>query len=138
MKNPLKRKDRRIHTRLDNVLMARIRILGDKVSKSYTGITKNIGEGGFCIELTGNIAELIDRLDKDTTVFETYIEIPDFYEPLKFMCKVKWFTESTGANYPSVIGLALKDLKSPDYKKFLDYMVKEFTEEFGSQKKKGK
>lgn len=55
-------KERRAYVRLERSLPVRIKIFSNQMSKTYTATTKNISQGGLCLEIYQDTQQLIENL----------------------------------------------------------------------------
>jgi len=55
-------KERRAYVRLERSLPVRFKIFTNQMSKTYTATTKNISQGGLCLEIYQDTRQLIDNL----------------------------------------------------------------------------
>ena len=55
-------KERRAYARLERSLPVRFKIFANQTSKTYTATTKNISQGGLCLEIYQDTQELIENL----------------------------------------------------------------------------
>ena len=59
---PFGSKARRAYARLERSLPVRFKISTEKMNKTYTATTKNISQGGICLEIHQDTQELIENL----------------------------------------------------------------------------
>src|SRR5210317_1807536 len=55
-------KERRAYVRLERSLPVQFKISANQMSKTYTATTKNISQGGLCLEIYQDARQLIENL----------------------------------------------------------------------------
>ena len=130
-------KERRAYVRLEKSLPVRIRISDKQMNKTYTATTKNISQGGLCLEIYQVTPELIQNLsvadfkigiDLDTLV--PPLPTADPATPAWINSRVDWTRKPTAKDPAMLIGLEFESLPDEARKRIHNYIVGEFVKHY--------
>jgi c-di-GMP-binding flagellar brake protein YcgR len=126
-------KERRSYVRVDAELPVRFRINDHSPGKIYTGATKNISQGGLCVEVVRQQNELIEALSsiKQQPSFEVQLALPDRNgEPdhaVDWIAgRLDWAEKPTDKNPVFRMGLGFVDLEEEVRRKLYDFVLGAF------------
>lgn len=80
--NMIGRKDRRKYTRLDAYFLAKYRLVSDPNKESVLASVKDIGGGGICMRVEGDIPV--------SSIIQIYINFPQVLQSVPTLAKVVW------------------------------------------------
>jgi c-di-GMP-binding flagellar brake protein YcgR len=130
-------KERRAYVRLERSLPVRIKIFADQMSNTYTATTKNISQGGLCLEIYQDTQQLIENLA--TADFKVGIDLDTLIPqpqttasttPAWINSRVDWSRKPTAKNPAMLIGLEFDGLTDEARKRIHDYIVEEFVKRY--------
>jgi hypothetical protein len=133
-------KERRQFIRLDRELMVHFKIIEQSPEQVYDGKTCNISQGGVCIEVDGEIENLVKKLKEIKPVVHIAIELTDLYKPDELKTTPQWinglmfwvkkpFLKSNHCQ----IGLAFQNIEEKASERIHNYIMKEFVASYGNQ-----
>ena len=130
-------KERRAYVRLERSLPVRIKISANQMSKTYTATTKNISQGGLCLEIYQDARQLIENLaTADSKVgidLDTLIPRPHTAAsatPAWINSRVDWSRKPTAKNPAMLLGLEFEGVTDEARKRIHDYIVEEFVKRY--------
>jgi c-di-GMP-binding flagellar brake protein YcgR len=130
-------KERRAYVRLERSLPVRFKIFTNQMSKTYTATTKNISQGGLCLEIYQDARQLIENLaTADSKVgidLDTLIPRPHTATsatPAWINSRVDWSRKPTAKNPAMLIGLEFEGVTDEARKRIHDYIVEEFVKRY--------
>ena len=130
-------KERRAYVRLERSLPVRFKIFTNQMSKTYTATTKNISQGGLCLEIYQDARQLIENLaTADSKVgidLDTLIPRPHTAAsatPAWINSRVDWSRKPTAKNPAMLIGLEFEGVTEEARKRIHDYIVEEFVKRY--------
>lgn len=116
--------ERRKYIRLNSIFPIEFHLV-DPVSKQrfsplYQAFTRNVSEGGMCLEVNGLPGEVIEVLLKGN-LLELIINLP-FKNPIKAFAQLRWYREEKGG-YPNryALGVEYIDIAPSERKKIFRY-----------------
>ena len=130
-------KERRAYVRLETSLPVRFKISTEKLNKTYTATTKNISQGGICLEIHQDTQGLIEDLsaadskigiDLDTMLPRppaAASTTPDWIDS-----RVDWARKPTAKDPAMLIGLEFEAVTDEARKRIHDYIVAEFVKNY--------
>jgi c-di-GMP-binding flagellar brake protein YcgR len=130
-------KERRAYVRLERSLPVRIKIFSNQMSKTYTATTKNISQGGLCLEIYQDTQQLIENLvaadskvgiDLDTLIPQSLTSAST--APAWINSRVDWSRKPTAKNPAMLIGLEFEGVTDEARKRIHDYIVEEFVKRY--------
>ena len=130
-------RERRAYVRLDQSLPVRFKISTEKINKTYTATTKNISQGGICLEIHRDTEELIENLsaagskigiDLDTMLPRPPAVASKTHEWVN--SRVDWTRKPTDKDPAMLIGLEFEGVTDEARKRIHDYIVKEFVKNY--------
>ena len=130
-------KERRAYVRLERSLPVRFKIFTNQMSKTYTATTKNISQGGLCLEIYQDTRQLIDNLaaadskvgiDLDTLIPQPHTAASS--APAWINSRVDWSRKPTVKNPAMLIGLEFEGVTDEARKRIHDYIVEEFVKRY--------
>jgi len=107
------------------------------MSKTYTATTKNISQGGLCLEIYQDTRQLIENLatadskigiDLDTLIPQPHTA--DSTTPAWINSRVDWSRKPTAKNPAMLIGLEFEGVTDEARKRIHDYIVEEFVKRY--------
>jgi hypothetical protein len=123
-------RERRSYVRVDRELPIRYRIKGHPSGQIYTGATKNISQGGLCVEIIRHQDELIETLSsiKKQPFLEVELTLPGRNgqpgpQTDWITGRVDWLRNPTAKNPVSLIGLGFVDLHEEVRRKIYDFVL---------------
>ncbi|MDH3800055.1 MAG: PilZ domain-containing protein [Desulfobacterales bacterium] len=130
-------KERRAYVRLERSLPVRFKIFTNQMSKTYTATTKNISQGGLCLEIYQDARQLIENLaTADSKVgidLDTLIPRPHTAAsatPAWINSRVDWSRKPTAKNPAMLLGLEFEGVTDEARKRIHDYIVEEFVKRY--------
>ena len=130
-------RERRAYVRLDQSLPVRFKISTEKINKTYTATTKNISQGGICLEIHRDTEELIENLSaagsKIGIDLDTMLPRPPAVAsqtPEWVNSRVDWTRKPTDKDPAMLIGLEFEGVTDEARKRIHDYIVKEFVKNY--------
>lgn len=130
-------KERRAYVRLERSLPVRIKISANQMSNTYTATTKNISQGGLCLEIYQDTQQLIENLA--AADFKVGIDLDILIpKPLSaasatpdwISSRVDWSRKPTTKNPAMLIGLEFDDLTDEARKRIHSYIVEQFVKRY--------
>ena len=130
-------KERRAYVRLERSLPVRIKISANQMSNTYTATTKNISQGGLCLEIYQDTRQLIENLaaadskvgiDLDTLIPQPHTSASK--APAWISSRVDWSRKPTAKNPAMLIGLEFEGVTDEARKRIHDYIVEEFVKRY--------
>lgn len=130
-------KERRAYVRLERSLPVQFKISADQMSKTYTATTKNISQGGLCLEIYQDTQQLIENLatadskvgiDLDTLIPQPHTAAST--TPAWISSRVDWSRKPTAKNPAMLIGLEFEGVTDEARKRIHDYIVEEFVKRY--------
>jgi len=136
-------KERRAYFRLDRALTVRLRLSGNNPPKTYAATTKNISQGGLCVEVRHHQKELIEKLcsarEDSELNLEASIQTPTAEiaaKPTWIKCKLDWAKPSATKDPALTMGLTFQKLAESTRKQIRDYIVEAFVKCYGMNDRK--
>ena len=130
-------RERRAYVRLDQSLPVRFKISTEKINKTYTATTKNISQGGICLEIHLDTEELIENLSAAGSNIgidlDTMLPRPPAVAsqtPEWVNSRVDWTRKPTDKDPAMLIGLEFEGVTDEARKRIHDYIVKEFVKNY--------
>lgn len=130
-------KERRAYVRLEISLPVRFKIYTEKMSKTYTATTKNISQGGICLEIYQDTRELLENISADCSKIDvdldTMLPRPTVAAPAPpawINSRVDWARKPTSKNPAMLIGLEFEGIPDDARKRIHDYIVAEFVKNY--------
>ena len=130
-------KERRAYVRLEISLPVRFKISTEKINKTYTATTKNISQGGICLEIYQDTRELIENLaaadSKIGIDLDTMLPRPPAAAstpPAWINSRVDWARKPTSKDPAMLIGLEFEGVTDDARKRIHDYIVAEFVKNY--------
>jgi len=130
-------KERRAYVRLERSLPVQFKISADQMSKTYTATTKNISQGGLCLEIYQDARQLIENLatadskvgiDLDTLIPQPHTSASK--APAWISSRVDWSRKPTAKNPAMLLGLEFEGVTDEARKRIRDYIVEEFVKRY--------
>jgi c-di-GMP-binding flagellar brake protein YcgR len=130
---PFNGEERRAYVRLERSLPVRFKIYTEQLSKIYTGKTKNISQGGLCLEIQQDTRQLLENLsgadlkvhvDLDTLIPQPSTAVST--KPAWINSRVDWSRKPTAKDQAMLIGLEFESVTDEARKRIHDYIVEEF------------
>ena len=132
--------ERRAYVRLEKSLPVRFRISGNSSSQTHTATTKNISQGGLCIEIQDNQEALKQALTAANTQIGIDINtlIPQPTEAVSKTSqwvngRVDWTRELNQPDQTLLLGLEFENLSEMARKRIRDYLVDQFFHQYPQQ-----
>ena len=130
-------KERRAYVRLEGSLAVRFKIFTKQMSKTYTATTKNISQGGLCLEIQQDTEELLENLSatdhKIGIDLDALIPRPNTAasaKPAWINSRVDWTRKPTPKNPAMMMGLEFEGVTDEARKRIHDYIVEEFVKRY--------
>ncbi|MGD2097489.1 MAG: PilZ domain-containing protein [Desulfobacterales bacterium] len=136
--------ERRAYVRLEKSLPVRLKITGNPTNQTFTLTTKNISQGGICLEIQKQQEALLRALsaanhsigiDLNTLIPQNSKGASE--RPLWVRGRVDWTRELDEAARPLQVGLEFEDLTEEARKRIRDYIVNQFLRQYPSHHKSG-
>lgn len=135
--NSFNGKERRAYVRLHRSLPVRFKILAEQTSKTYTATTKNISQGGLCLEIYQDTPELRENLcgsgPKISIDLDTLIPQPSTAASVKsawISSRVDWARKPTAKNPAMLIGIEFEGVTEDARKRIHEYIVEEMVKRY--------
>jgi len=116
--------ERRKYIRLNSIFPIEFHLVDStskqRLSPLYQAFTRNVSEGGMCLELNGLPGEVIENLLKGN-LLELIINLP-LKNPIKAFARLRWYKEERGG-YPSkyLLGVEYVDITHSERKRIFNY-----------------
>ena len=130
-------RERRSYVRVDRELPIRFRINGHPPDKIYTGVTKNISQGGLCVEIIRHQDELIETLSsiKKQPCLEVELTLPGPNgkpgpQTGWITGRLDWLRKPAAQNPVFLIGLSFLDLHEEVRRKIYDFVLGAFLKRY--------
>ena len=130
-------RERRAYVRLETSLAVRFKISGQAMNKIYEATTKNMSQGGLCLEVHQDKEELIEKLSADDPKLgidlDTLIPKPDVAgseTPVWVDSRVDWMQKPNRKNPALLMGLSFEDLTQESRSQIHSYIVGEFVRRY--------
>ena len=130
-------KERRAYVRLEKSLPVRFKIFTKQMSKTYTATTKNISQGGLCLEIREDTHELLENLSvtdhKIGIDLDALIPQPNTAAsatPVWINSRVDWARKPSKKNPAMLMGLEFEGVTEEARKRIYDYIVDEFVKRY--------
>ena len=129
--------ERRAYIRLEKSLPVRFKISGNPTGPTYTATTKNISQGGLCLEIDHETEALFEALsaadqklgiDINTLIPQKANTATEL--SLWVSGRVDWARKSDQARPTLQIGLEFEDLTEEARKRIRDYLVDQFLQQY--------
>jgi c-di-GMP-binding flagellar brake protein YcgR len=134
---PFNGSERRAYVRLKKSLPVRFKISGNPTSQTYTAITKNISQGGLCLEIQHHKETLLEALSAADHKIGIDINtlIPQQNEAVSEISfwvsgRVDWARKSDQEHQVLQVGLEFEDLTEEARKRIRDYLVDQFLQRY--------
>ena len=136
--------ERRAYVRLEKSLPVRLKITGNPTSQTFTLTTKNISQGGICLEIQQQQEALLSALsaanhsigiDLNTLIPQHHNGAPG--RPHWVRGRVDWTCELDDADRPLQVGLEFEDLTEEARKRIRDYLVDQFLRRYPQHHQSG-
>ncbi|MDX1707929.1 MAG: PilZ domain-containing protein [Desulfobacterales bacterium] len=130
-------RERRAYVRLERSLQVQLEITGNPTSRTYAATTKNISQGGLCVEIQHEKKALLEALSAAN--HKIGIDINSLIPcqnnavaemPLWVRGRVDWARESDGSNQALQVGLEFEDLSEDARKRIREYLVDQFLRQY--------
>lgn len=134
-------KERRVYVRLEKSLAVRFKISREQMNKTYTATTKNISQGGLCLEIHQDTQELIEDLsggdskigiDLDTLIPQPNTAVST--TPAWINSRLDWARKPTAKDPAMLLGLEFEGVTDEARKRIHDYIVEEFVKRYEEYK----
>ena len=132
--------ERRAYVRLEKALRVQLKITGSPTSQTYLATTKNISQGGLCVEIKNGEKALLDALSAADHKIGIDINslIPRQNDaaaemPLWVSGRVDWARELDQSSQALQVGLEFEDLTDGARKRIRDYLVDQFMRQYPQQ-----
>lgn len=131
--------ERRAYVRLEKSLPVRLKITGNPISQTFTLTTKNMSQGGVCLEIQRQQEALLRALsnathsigiDLNTLIPQHSNGAPEM--PHWVRGRVDWTSELDEAGQSLQVGLEFEDLTEEARKRIRDYLVDQFLRQYPS------
>ncbi len=129
--------ERRAYVRLEKALPVRIKITGNPSSQAFTLSTKNISQGGLCLEINHEKEALLEALSAADQKIGIDINslIPRQANtvskmPLWISGRVDWTRKSDQDGNLLQVGLEFEDLTEEVRKRIHNYLVDQFLRQY--------
>ena len=129
--------ERRAYVRLEKALPVRIKITGNPSSQTFTLSTKNISQGGLCLEINHEKEALLEALffSNQKTAYDINSLIPRQANtvskmPLWISGRVDWTRKSAQDGNLLQVGLEFEDLTEEARKRIRNYLVDQFLRQY--------
>lgn len=129
--------ERRAYVRLEKALPVRIKITGNPSSQTFTLSTKNISQGGLCLEINHEKEALLEALSAADQKIGIDINslIPRQANtvskmPLWISGRVDWTRKSDQDGNLLQVGLEFEDLTEEARKRIRNYLVDQFLRQY--------
>lgn len=129
--------ERRAYVRLEKALPVRIKITGNPSSQTFTLSTKNISQGGLCLEINHEKEALLEALSAADQKIGIDINslIPRQANtvskmPLWISGRVDWTRKSDQDGNLLRVGLEFEDLTEEARKRIRNYLVDQFLRQY--------
>lgn len=129
--------ERRAYVRLEESLPVRLKVAGNPSSKTFTATTKNISQGGICLEIQKTQETLLEALsavnhqigiDLNTLIPQRN---PAASKSSHWVSgRVDWTCELDEAQQTLLVGLEFKDLTEEARKRIREYLVDRFLQKY--------
>jgi len=136
-------KERRVYFRIEKALPVRLRLTGNNPPKTYAAKTRNISQGGLCVEVPLHQKELIEKLKAAGDDLELNLEASIqthtaeiASKPAWIKCKLDWAKPSAASDPALTMGLTFQKLAENTRKQIRDYIVEEFLRNYGKNDRK--
>ena len=129
--------ERRAYVRLEKSLPVRLKVTGNPTSKTFTATTKNISQGGICLELQQTQKALLEALsaanhkigiDLNTLIPQKTSTASESSHWVSG--RVDWTCELDQADQTLQVGLEFEDLTEETRKRIRDYLVDQFLQKY--------
>ena len=134
---PFNGKERRAYVRLEDSLPVRFEIPGNPSGTIYTATTRNISQGGLCLEIDHKKEALLKTLSAAGQKIGIDINslIPQQANPVAEMSvwvsgRVDWARQSDQDRNLLQVGLEFEDLSEEARKRIRDYLVEQFLRQY--------
>ncbi len=136
-------RERRSYVRIDTDLPTRLRIYGMDSTKSYSGTTRNISQGGLCLEILQDQDELVETLfiQKQWPSVEVELLLPDRQgEPT---IQVDWiagrldWAQKPSAKAPALlVGMGFVDMHKEARQLIYEFVLNQFLKRYQPELRK--
>ena len=130
-------REKRSYVRIDTELPARFRIYGMDSAKHYSGTTKNISQGGLCLEIVQDQNELIETLFKHQQwpSVDVELSLPDRQgEPsIKvdwIAGRLDWAQKPSGKDPALLIGMGFVDMREEARRLIYEFVLNQFLKRY--------
>ena len=130
-------KERRAYVRFETSLPVRFKISGKEMSKIYAATTKNMSQGGLCLEVHQDKEELIKKLSAVDTELGIDLDalipkrgVAGSEKPAWIDSRVDWMRKPNHKNPKLLMGLKFEDLTQEARRKIHSYIVDEFVRRY--------
>ena len=137
---PFNGSERRAYVRLEKALEVQLKITGNPMSQTYLATTKNLSQGGLCVEIKNGEKALLEALsaaghkigiDINSLIPRQNNTVPEM--PLWVSGRVDWACESDQTSQVLQVGLEFEDLTDEVRKRIRDYLVDQFLRQYPQQ-----
>lgn len=129
--------ERRAYVRLEKSRPVRLKVTGNPTSKTFTATTKNISQGGICLEIHQNNEALHEALFSESHKIgidiNTLIPKPNYAVSDRshwISARADWTCELDQAHQKLLVGLEFEDLSEEARKRIRDYLVEQFLQKY--------
>jgi len=118
--------DQRRYIRLDTVFPIEVRILsldgGSSLSEGLQGFTRNISEGGICLEISGLTAELLSLIKAKQVKMYLKMDFPVLKNPVDALAQIAWVSNEPDNPNRYSIGLRYEKIDPLLANKIISYV----------------
>ena len=129
--------ERRAYARLQKALPVRFRISANPAEETYSAITKNISQGGLCLEVEHNREALLEALSVADQKIGIDINsmIPSEEDAVSDMAlwvrgRIDWTRKSDAAGQVLQVGLEFEDLTEEARQRIREFLVNQFMHQY--------
>ena len=129
--------ERRKFVRIDTGVPVRFKISWTNTGKIYSAATRNISQGGVCLEIVKDQDELVETLASlpEWPTIEVSPLLPDFStectaEAAWITSRVNWIQKPTGKNPSLQIGLDFVEMADDVRKQIYDFILGKFVQNY--------
>jgi hypothetical protein len=113
----------RKYIRIDGVFPVEftiVRLQGDLPGIDWSrGLTRNISEGGICLETAELDESTINFLRQQNIYLELKMPVPPTKPPIRAVAEIAWIMKAEGASPLFLIGLKFRSISSTELKRLL-------------------
>ena len=129
--------ERRAYVRLEKSLSVRLKVTGNPSSKTFTATTKNISQGGICLEIQQKQEALLEALTSANHQIGIDLNAlipqhnPAASERSHWISgRVDWTCELDQAHQTLLVGLEFENISDEARKRIRKYLVDQFLQKY--------